>query len=363
MELTLVPLLLPAIQRQFDLSVGELTWVFNSYGIAVALGVLLGGWLGDVFNSKKTFVVGVSLFASGAIIVAFAANYETIIIGRILQGLGGGVFSPLIPLVLTQSVPHRPGKVLIVWGSVAGYVAASAPFFYGSFFSTYGWSLAFIVFAVVSVSGLAILNGSQIENNTLSPRIWSFKLTRLLRSRELAMMYGYILFTYGAITYYAFRLPLWLEEKDFQLLSIGFILSILWLSFSVSSTLMRNWVDAPNIRGILLTAPTLIASGFALSYACNDVTCLVLSSVLVGTGLACSNAPSTQLVLRFAPKGMSAISASLDITFARIGGVVAVAVLAQSVYGYAVFAVTLMSFAAFLFALQAVKGLEKRSEG
>ena len=52
MELTLVPLLLPAIQSQFDLSVSEVAWVFNSYGIAVAVGVLVGGWLGDLLNTK-----------------------------------------------------------------------------------------------------------------------------------------------------------------------------------------------------------------------------------------------------------------------------------------------------------------------
>lgn len=59
MELTLVPLLLPAIQGQFDLSISELAWVFNSYVIAVALGGLLGGWLGDVFNTKSVFGAGV----------------------------------------------------------------------------------------------------------------------------------------------------------------------------------------------------------------------------------------------------------------------------------------------------------------
>ena len=55
MELTLVPLLLPAIQLQFGLSVGQLAWVFNSYGIAVAVGVLLGGWCGDAFKTERVF--------------------------------------------------------------------------------------------------------------------------------------------------------------------------------------------------------------------------------------------------------------------------------------------------------------------
>ena len=69
MELTLVPLLLPAIQEQFSLSIGELAWVLNSYGISVAFGVLLGGWLGDIFDTKRIFGAGVLFFATGSAIV------------------------------------------------------------------------------------------------------------------------------------------------------------------------------------------------------------------------------------------------------------------------------------------------------
>ena len=68
MELTLVPLLLPAIQRQFGLSMGDLGWVFNSYGFAVAIGVLFGGWLGDAFYTRKVFGGGVALFAAGSLL-------------------------------------------------------------------------------------------------------------------------------------------------------------------------------------------------------------------------------------------------------------------------------------------------------
>lgn len=355
MELTLVPLLLPAIQKQFDLSISELSWVFNSYGIAVAVGVLMGGWLGDSFNAKKVFGIGVLCFAAGALVVAFAGIYEIVIAGRILQGFGGGVFSPLIPLLLTRSSPRRPGKILIVWGSVAGYVAACAPFFYGSALAGHGWNLAFVIFAVVSLVALAIVNSAPTRDAPTSNAKSGPSYLRLLRSHDLWVLFAYVFCTYGAITYYLFRLPLWLAEKDFRLASIGFSLSLMWLSFSVVSTFLRNKVDEPHIRGILLAAPLLIASGFPLAYFCQEVACLVLASILVGSGFACSNAPSTQLILEAAPKKMRAASVSLDITFARLGGVVFVAVLAQSMFGYAVFAVIVMSLIAFLCALFAAK--------
>ncbi|MEM0945954.1 MAG: MFS transporter [Pseudomonadota bacterium] len=357
MELTLVPLLLPAIQAQFGLSISQLAWVFNSYGVSVALGVLIGGWLGDAFDTRLIFRIGVLLFAIGAVIVAYAGGFETIVAGRIIQGFGGGIFLPLIPLLLTRAAPHRPGKVLIIWGSIAGYVAAFAPYLYGSTLAVYGWHLGFVIFALVALVALAIVNGSGggARPPKMGDRQFSYRV--LLSSRELWVMFVYVFCTYGSITYYLFRLPLWLAENNIQVSGIGFALSSMWLSFSVVSTLLRNKVDAPHIRGILIVAPFLIAAGFPLAYFGSNSGWLILSSILVGAGLACSNAPSTQLILKFAPNGMSAAAASFDITFARLGGVATVALLAESAFGYAVISISVLSCAALLCALLAVKNL------
>ena len=305
--------------------------------------------------TKKVFGVGVLFFASGSTIVAYAGSYEVIIAGRMIQGFGGGIFSPLIPLLLTRATPLRPGKVLIVWGSVAGYFAASAPLLYSSVLAGYGWSLAFLIFAVVSIVAMAIIHNSYLGDEPTYATSSSRSYSRLLESRDLWMMFGYVFCTYGSITYYLFRLPLWLSDNDFQEVSIGLNLTILWLSFSVLSTFLRNQVDEPHVRKILLAAPVLIAFGFAFAFFCNDIIYLALASVLVGSGLACSNAPSTQLILKFAPRGMSAASASLDITFARLGGVATVTFLAQSMFGYAVLVVGLLCLVALFCALATVK--------
>lgn len=336
MELTLVPLLLSAIQLQFSLSIGDLAWVFNSYGIAVAVGVLLGGWLGDAFNARKVFGYGVAFFAAGSLVVATAQSYETLIIGRALQGLGGGIFSPLFPLLLTQASPQKPGRVLIVWGSIAGYVVAFAPLFYGSLFGGRSWSLVFVFIAILAVIALVILNRTQLSNEiepySRPPKDYS----KLFRTRELWVTFIYVFCTYGSITYYLFRLPVWLSNNEFSAAGIGLVLSIMWLTFSGLSTLLRNMVDKPHVRLIMFAAPIFIAAGLPLSYYNENLLLLVLSSLLVGSGLACSNAPSTQLILRFAPKGLSAVSTCLDITFARLGGILTVAILAEMKFAYAV---------------------------
>lgn len=329
LELTLTPLLLPAIQIEFGLSIEDLSWVFNSYGIAVAVGVLLGGWSGDALNTRKVFCFGLATFAGGAFLVAFANSFETLILGRVLQGFGGGIFSPLTPLLITRVYPLKPGRALIFLGSIAGYIAAFAPFVYANAFRGYGWEVALILNATIAVVALAAMVATPETSKAEASASGRKDYSAFFRSRDLWLTYVYVFCTYGAITYFLFFLPVWLTGNDVTTASIGFLLSILWLTFSLVSTVLRGLVDGPHVKTIKIAAPLLIAAGVPVLSYDQSMPTLVLASVLVGSGLACSNAPSTQLILKFAPKGMSAVATSLDITFARLGGILAVAMLAE----------------------------------
>ncbi|QJF53223.1 MFS transporter [Roseobacter ponti] len=352
MELTLVPLLLPAIRMHFGLAISDLVWVFNAYGIAVAVGVLFGGWFGDAYSIRKVFACGVAFFAAGALLVAAAGSFETLILGRALQGLGGGIFSPLIPVLLTRAAPLKPGRMLIVWGSIAGYVAAFAPLFYGSLLGDFSWNLAFVLNAVIAGIALVILFGSPDAVDPARPAGAPQNYMLLFRESELWITFLYVFCTYGAITYYLFRLPVWLSGNDVRTASVGMVLSIMWLTFCGSSTLLRNLVDKPHIRTIMLAAPFLISAAFLFLFYNDSTVLVILSAILVGVGLACSNAPSTQLILKFAPPGMSAVSTSLDITFARLGGIMTIALLAETEFVTAAFWICLLCIPGALCALR-----------
>ncbi len=360
MELTLVPLVLPAIQSYYDLSLSQLAWVFNSYGFSVAVGVLLGGWFGDSIGVRKVFTAGVLMFATGALVVGFANSYEMVIAGRVLQGFGGGVFSPLVPLLLTRAVPERPGKILIIWGSVTGYAAAFAPLVLSQTVTFAGWQSVFVLFAVISMVALAI-SGRMRRGEPIGARSAVPKLSMLFTAPNLWIVFAYICCTYGAITFYLFRLPLWLADSGYQVTIIGFVLATIWMSFSIVGTSLRNLVDSARVRTIMLAAPLLIALGFPVAYFAAGLSGFLLSAVLIGAGFACGNAPSTQMVLRFAPDGLQAISASLDITFARLGGVLTVAFLAQAEFANLilfVFATSLVAMICALIASSNIRNLE-----
>ncbi len=291
--------------------------------------------------------------------MAAADGFVALMVGRILQGFGAGIFSPLVPILLTRASPHKPGKALIFWGGIAGYVAAFAPLFYGSFLVEYGWHFAFIITAMLAGVALVVLNRSQTTVDLALGHEPKTDYSALFRARDLWVTFVYVFCTYGAITYYLFRLPVWLSKNEVTAASIGFALTILWLTYSALSTLLRNMVDKPHIRMIMLAAPLLIAAGLPLLYFDENLLLPILSSILVGSGLACSNAPSTQLILRLASSGMSAVSTSLDITFARLGGIATVAILAEMEFVYAAVATCLSCLVAAFCALMASNGFDE----
>jgi predicted MFS family arabinose efflux permease len=292
-------------------------------------------------------------------LVAIAQSFDALILGRVLQGFGGGIFSPLVPLLLTRASPQKPGRMLIVWGSIAGYVAAFAPFFYGSVLGDHSWTLAFLLNAIIAAVALVILNGSTTNDGPKTHLRVKKDYPELFRARDLWVTFVYVFCTYGAITYYLFRLPVWLSSNEVSEASIGLVLSVLWLSFSVLSALLRNLVDKPHVKTIMLAAPLLIVVALPLLFYGENLSLVILSSVLIGSGLACSNSPSTQLILRFAPKGMSAVSTSLDITFARLGGIATVAILAETRPSYAAATVSILCFLAALCTVSVNKRLDE----
>jgi len=358
MELTLVPLLLPIIQHHHLLSVRQLAWFFNSYSIAVAFGVLLGGWVGDIFGVRRVFGIGVAMFAIGAVVVAFAQGYPGMITGRALQGFGGGFFSPLVPVMLTSALPMRPGKILVIWGSITGYCAAFAPLAMGPAVSVIGWQTVFVLFA--ALAGIALyLTGQNTSGEPIATRRMSPGLRPLLGAYQLWFVFGYVFCTYGAITLYLFELPFRLTDIGFGAVAIGGLLAVMWFSFSVVGTFMRNTVDGPHLHKIVYAAPLLIFAGFLAGWYSDQVTFLVLSAAFLGAGFACGNAPSTLLVLKFAPEDLKAFSTSLDITFARLGGVAAVGLLAWMNAGNSVLVVACLSFVAAGLALMFSRGTNR----
>lgn len=328
-ELTVVPLLLSDVQTAFLLSDREIVWVFNIFALAVAPAVLVGGWLGDRMGKRSVFLSGTAMFAAGALICAFAPDYPVLLFGRVLQGVGGGIFSPLIPVLLIRIARDRPGRVLILWGSVTGLVATCVPLIGGLLIETGGWRLVFAglsVLACVAVVAAAIGVDRRHEERPSEPPDFA----RMLHLPKLWLVYGYVFLTYGCFMLALFKLPQNAEASDVPQYGMALLVALLWFTFSTVSAILRNLADGGYLRTLIVLGPLAIGVGTALVMSQAGLLTLTAGAVIVGIGLAVSNAPSTQLVLKVAPRELHGISASLDITFARLGGAALVFLLAQA---------------------------------
>src|ERR1700693_3345561 len=96
-DMTIVNVALPSIQRDLGYSQSGLAWVINAYLIAFGGFLLLAGRLGDLFGRKRVFLIGLGIFAAASLLCGLSFNSSMLIVARFIQGIGGAV-SPAVIL-------------------------------------------------------------------------------------------------------------------------------------------------------------------------------------------------------------------------------------------------------------------------
>src|SRR4051795_8456473 len=94
MDSTVAIVALPKIQDELNLSDAGRSWVITAYVLTFGGLMLLGGRLGDTIGRKRTFIVGVTLFTIASALCGIAWDDVTLVIARLLQGVGAAIASP-----------------------------------------------------------------------------------------------------------------------------------------------------------------------------------------------------------------------------------------------------------------------------
>lgn len=146
MDSTVAIVALPKIQDELGLSDAGRSWVITAYVLTFGGLMLLGGRLGDTIGRKRTFIVGVTLFIIASILCGIAWDQTTLVVARLLQGVGSAIASPTgLALVATTFAkgPARNAATAVFAamtgiGSVMGLVVGGA-------LTELSWRLAFLV--------------------------------------------------------------------------------------------------------------------------------------------------------------------------------------------------------------------------
>lgn len=156
---------IPAIRGQFSLTEREVSWVFTAWVLANLVGVPIMSKLADRFGRKRMYLVVVSLFATGAMVVAIAPAFDVLLVGRSMQGFAvSGIFPVAGAFVGDTFPPERRGRAFGVLGSVFGVAFLIGPIFAGMMLMV-GWRYLYLSFlplaALILVLGVILLPRSK----------------------------------------------------------------------------------------------------------------------------------------------------------------------------------------------------------
>ncbi|MFL6158211.1 MAG: MFS transporter [Marmoricola sp.] len=106
LDLSIVNVALPDMQRALGFSPTGLSWVLNAYSLAFGGLLLLGARTGDLLGRRPTFLVGISLFTLASFAGGFATDGNALIVSRAIQGIGAAFAAPATLSLLTTMFPE-----------------------------------------------------------------------------------------------------------------------------------------------------------------------------------------------------------------------------------------------------------------
>lgn len=194
LDATIVNVALPDIERALGAQNAQLQWMVASYTLALAVGLITGSRLGDIYGRKKIFIIGLVAFTAASVLCGAAMNPEMLIASRALQGFASAA---MIPQVLSSlQVMYKPSEragALAGFSALAGVAAVSGPIL-GAILTDadlFGWGWRTIFFVNVPVGVFAVFCAWKFVPESVAPVRHKLDLSGavVLAAGMLALLY------------------------------------------------------------------------------------------------------------------------------------------------------------------------------
>jgi len=382
---SIINVALPAIQETFDATVAQMQWVASAYTVLLASLTLAGGAAGDRFGRRRAFLVGTAGLALASIAASVAPTTGSLIAARAAQGLAAALLVPNSLALLSAAFPKAErGRAIGTWSAATALIGAVSPLLGGWFVDAGSWRVAFAAVVPLALLTLAIAafrvpdppvmrrapavdwTGAALATLGLSAAVTgiiafgsgvaSFVALALgaaalvafvdherraaspmvppalFASRTFRGVNILTLLVYAGVTGAFFVLPFNLVQvQGYSSTATG----AAFLPFALLVGMLSRWVgrlaDRIGSKPLLVSGALLTAIGLA-SFALPGIggpfwATVLVPMTLTGLGMALTVAPLTTTVLTSVEPAAAGVASGVNNTAARVGTLLAVAVI------------------------------------
>jgi EmrB/QacA subfamily drug resistance transporter len=167
-DVTIVNITIPTLQRKLHAGVDTVSWVLNAYNIVFAVLLVSMGRLADQFGRRRFFLIGMSLFTLGSLLCALSPTIHALIAFRAVQAIGAAVLAPLALAITTLVFPPKQrGLGLALIAAVANLAGAIGPPLGGVLVDVASWHWIFLINVPIGIVGVIL--GLRVMPETFDP--------------------------------------------------------------------------------------------------------------------------------------------------------------------------------------------------
>jgi EmrB/QacA subfamily drug resistance transporter len=165
LDITIVNVALPAIQKDFDADLADLQWVIDAYALSLAALQLTAGSFADLRGRKLVFVTGLAIFSAASFLCGLANSATFLNVARGLQGIGGAMmFATSLARPAGAFVGRERGVAFGVWGATIGASVAVGPLIGGAITDGLGWEWIFFVNVPIGIAAIVFTQRKVAES-------------------------------------------------------------------------------------------------------------------------------------------------------------------------------------------------------
>jgi EmrB/QacA subfamily drug resistance transporter len=317
LDVTVVTVALPTIEKDLNASLSDLQWVIDAYTLVLAVLLLPAATLGDRLGRRRLFLGGLVLFTAGSLACALAPSALTLELFRAFQGIGGAVlFATGTPLLRAEFSGAALPRALGFFGATIGGATAIGPLAGGALTDAFGWRSIFYINLPVGVlvfaAGVARLRESRGPSGGRADWPGTAAITVALTALMFALIRGnalgwgsvaiivlFVVAAAGLAAFVGYELRATAPMADLRLFARRSFAATGFIAFAVSATVigvisylalyLQNTLDYSPVQGGLRFLALSLVS-FAVAPLTGRLIGRVPMRVLLGTAMVAATA-------------------------------------------------------------------------